>query len=87
LLFQVAKENAISLLTIDNKASKFHVAIYQEKKCLLTPKITNKEELEELKKDFLSFAFFQDFSQVEFLKNFFLKKEYFQKLKNINEIL
>jgi len=87
LLFQAEKENVISLLTIDSKANKFHVAVYQDKKCLLTPKIISKEELEQLKKKFISFNIFQDFSQVKFLKIFFLSKNYFQKLKNVNELL
>ena len=39
LLFQVGKKKAISLISIDQRKTKYHFAIYQASKCLIEPKI------------------------------------------------
>lgn len=86
LLFQVGKEKAISLLTIDNKGSKYHAAVYQNKKCLMESQAINQEQLELLKKQFPNFPIFCDFNQVNLLQNFHYLEKCFQKLKTLSEI-
>src|SRR5947207_5110986 len=45
LLFQVGKHKAISLISIDLKKTKYHVAVYQKTKCLLESRVIESIEL------------------------------------------
>ncbi|MEG7978986.1 MAG: hypothetical protein NY202_03655 [Mollicutes bacterium UO1] len=86
LLLQAGAENCISLLTIDNRGSKVHIAVYQNKKCLLERQVIPKEELEKLFRKFPDFSCKKDCQEIDFLTNFQKLKGDFILLKNIEEI-
>ena len=86
LLFQAGAGKCISLLTIDSRASKYHVAVYQNKECLLTEQIVQQADLEKIKEKFPNFLILKDFQGVDFLTNFQKLKGDFIPLKNIEEI-
>ena len=86
LLLQAGTDNCISLLTINSQGNKYHVAVYQNKKCLLTRQIIYQEELEKIKKKFPNFLILKDFEGVDFLTNFQKLKNDFGLLKKIEEI-
>jgi tRNA A37 threonylcarbamoyladenosine modification protein TsaB len=86
LLLQAGTDNCISLLTIDSRESKYHVAVYQNKKCSLETQIICKEDLASLIEKFPNFLFRKDFQEVDFLTNFQKLKSYFVLLKNIEEV-
>lgn len=68
LLFQAGKKKAISLISIDLKKTKYHVAVYQATKCLIEPKEidlnVNSEELKQIKKQFSNYLVYEDFHQI-----------------------
>jgi len=69
LLFQAGKNKAISLISIDQKKTKHHCAVYQATKCLIEPKIidlnTNqRQELAQIKKQFSDYFIYEDFFQI-----------------------
>lgn len=70
LLFQAGEKNCLSLLTIDSQASKYHLAVYQKKKCLLTSQIVRVEEKKKITAQFPNFTTLKDFEGVDFLTNF-----------------
>jgi len=86
LLLQAQTDSCISLLTIDSRASKYHVAVYQNKKCLLESKIIRREELEKIVDKFPNFLVLKDLQRVDFLNNFQKLKDDFIQLKKIEEI-
>ncbi|CAI2183300.1 1149_t:CDS:2 [Funneliformis geosporum] len=87
LLFQMGGiGNFISLLTINSQGDKYHVATYQNKKCLLTSQIVYQAELEKIKEKFTNFLILKDFEEVDFLTNFQKLKNDFRLLKKIEEI-
>ena len=86
LLLQAGTDNCISLLTINSQGNKYHVAVYQNKKCLLTSQIIYQEELEKIKKKFPNFLILKDFEGIDFLTNFQKLKGDFARLKGIEEI-
>ena len=86
LLLQAGNDNFISLLTINSQGNKYHVAVYQNKKCLLTSQIIYQEELEKIKKKFPYFLILKDFEGIDFLTNFQKLKNDFGLLKKIEEI-
>src|SRR3954454_21748275 len=87
LLFQMGGTgNFISLLTINSQGNKYHAAVYQNKKCLLTSQIIYQEELEKIKKKFPNFSILKDFEGINFLTNFQKLKNEFGLLKKIKEI-
>jgi len=86
LLLQAGGETCLSLLTIDSRASKYHLAIYQNKKCLLASQIVRQAELANIREKFPNFLILQDFHQADFLTNFQKLKSKFVLLKKIEEI-
>ena len=87
LLLQAGISNfIISLLTINSQGNKYHVAVYQNKKCLLTSQIIYQEELEKVKEKFPNFLILKDFEGIDFLTNFQKLKNDFEQLKKIEEI-
>lgn len=86
LLLQAGDANCLSLLTIDKQASKYYVAVYQEKKPLFTTRIISKENLRKLSQGFADFPLYQDFHQTDFLVNFQKLKNDFVLLRKIKEI-
>ena|SRR5437763_831496 len=86
LLLQAGTENCLSLLTIDRRVSKYYVAVYQNKECLLTSQIVRQEDLKKVVKKFPNFLILKDFREVDFLTNFQKLKGNFFPLKNIAEI-
>ena len=86
LLLQAGTGNCISLLTINSQGNKYHVAVYQNKKCLLNRQIIYQEKLEKIKKTFNNFSILKDFEGVNFLTNFQKLKNDFGLLKKIEEI-
>ncbi|WNE41054.1 MAG: tRNA N6-adenosine threonylcarbamoyltransferase, mitochondrial [Mycoplasmataceae bacterium] len=86
LLLQSGTENCISLLTIDSQGNKFHLAVYQNKKCLLKNKIINKKELSEVEEKFSDFVILKDCSEIDFFTNFQKLQNYFIPLKKIETI-
>src|SRR2546429_3250248 len=61
LLFQVGKHKAISLISIDLKKTKYHVAVYQKTKCLFEPQVIESIELVQIKKKFPNYFVYEDF--------------------------
>ncbi|MCE8162944.1 MAG: hypothetical protein I3273_00720 [Candidatus Moeniiplasma glomeromycotorum] len=100
LLLQAGNDKCLGLLTIDSRASKYYLAVYQQKRCLLTTQIINKEELISLMKRFSNFLVRKDFSEtgltenprefnkhsVDFLSHFQALKNEFVRLRKIEEI-
>ncbi|KLL02225.1 MAG: glycoprotease [Mycoplasmataceae bacterium RC_NB112A] len=86
LQLQAESDNCISLLTFDRRETKFHVAVYQNKLCLLKSQMFLKEELNGLMKKFNGFSVRKDFVEVDFLTHFQKLKNEFIRLKNIAEI-
>jgi tRNA threonylcarbamoyladenosine biosynthesis protein TsaB len=86
LLLQAGENDCLSLLTIDSRASKYHVAVYQNKNCLLTSQIIRQEELKKIMEIFPNFLILKDFQGVDFLTNFQKLKGDFVRLKKIEEI-
>ncbi|KLL04247.1 MAG: glycoprotein endopeptidase [Mycoplasmataceae bacterium RV_VA103A] len=86
LLLQAGTENCLSMLTIDSRGNKYHIAVYQNKKCLLTNQIIQQSELTTIKAKFPNFRILQDFQGVDFLANFQKLKSNFLRLKKIEEI-
>ena len=86
LLLQAGTENCLSLLTIDSRGNKCHVAVYQNKKCLLTNQIIQPSELAKIKEKFPNFRVFWDFQGVDFLANFQKLKSNFLRIEKIAEI-
>src|SRR4051812_48624907 len=86
LLLQAGTDNCISLLTIDSRESKYHLAIYQNKNRSLETQIIRKEDLEKLVKEFPNCLLRKDFQGVDFLTNFQRLKSDFVLLKKIEEI-
>src|SRR5439155_24561165 len=69
LFFQAGKDKSISLISIDQKKTKYHCAVYQASKCLIEPRIidlnTNqKQELAQIKKQFSDYLIYEDFCQI-----------------------
>ena len=69
LLFQLGKKKAISLISIDQRKTKYHFAVYQASKCLIGPKTIDlntdqKRELAQMKKQFSDYLIYEDFYQV-----------------------
>jgi len=86
LLLQAGRESCLSLLTIDSRASKHHLAVYQNKECLLVNQIVRQAELANIREKFPNFLILQDFRQVDFLTNFQKLKSEFVPLKKVEEI-
>ncbi|CAG8818377.1 26428_t:CDS:1, partial [Racocetra persica] len=86
LLLQAGTENCLSMLTIDSRGNKYHIAVYQNKKCLLTNQIIQQAELTKIREKFPDFRILQDFQGAVFLTNFQKLKENFLRLKKIAEI-
>jgi len=86
LLLQAGDTSCLSLLTIDSRASKYHVAVYQEKKTLLLAQVISREKLKKLSQDFPDFPLYQDFHQTDFLVNFQKLKNNLVLLREIKEI-
>ncbi|WNE40380.1 MAG: hypothetical protein GBAus27B_000447 [Mycoplasmataceae bacterium] len=86
LLLQAGNNNCLSLLIIDSQGNKHHLAIYQNKKCLLKDKVVSKEELEKIKTEFLELPILKDFLEIDFLTNFQKLKDDFILLDKIEEI-
>ncbi|CAJ0762048.1 17525_t:CDS:2, partial [Entrophospora sp. SA101] len=62
------KNKAISLISIDQKKTKHHCAVYQATKCLIEPKIidlntSQRQELTQIKKQFSDYFIYEDFFQ------------------------
>jgi len=86
LLLQTGTKNCISLLTIDSRSSKYYVAVFQNKKRLLTSQIVRVEELEKIIKKFSNFSCQKDCQNIDFLANFQKLKGDFLSLKKVEEI-
>jgi len=86
LLLQAGKDDCISLLTIDNRESKYYLAVYQNKKCIVKTEIILREKLENLKQKFPNFSLKKDFHKIDFLTNFQELKNDFILLNKIDEI-
>jgi tRNA A37 threonylcarbamoyladenosine modification protein TsaB len=86
LLLQAGLGNVISLLTINSQGNKYHVTVYQNKKCLLVSQVVGQEELEKIKNKFPDFLILKDFQEINFLENFQILKNDFELLKKIEEI-
>jgi tRNA A37 threonylcarbamoyladenosine modification protein TsaB len=86
LLLQAGTENCISLLTIDSRGSKYHAAVFQNKKHLLETQIISKEELEKIVKKFPDFSCKKDCQNIDFLTNFQELKDEFKLLAEIKDI-
>ncbi|CAG8476915.1 877_t:CDS:2, partial [Racocetra fulgida] len=86
LLLQAGTENCLSMLTIDSRGNKYHIAVYQNKKCLLANQVIQRVELTKIREKFSDFKIFQDFQEVDFLTNFQKLKSNFLRLKKIEEI-
>ncbi|CAG8633390.1 14220_t:CDS:2 [Gigaspora margarita] len=86
LLLQARAENCISLLTIDSRGNKYHVAVFQNKKCLLETQIISQEELEKILRKFPDFSCKKDCQNIDFLTNFQELKGDFVRLNKIEEI-
>ena len=86
LLLQAGKNKCISMLTIDSRESKYHAAIYKEKKCLLKTQIISQEDLKNLTNKFPEFPLAKDCQEVNFLTNFQELKNEFILLNSIEEI-
>jgi len=68
LLFQAGKKKAISLISIDQRKTKYHFAVYQTSKYLIEPKIIDlntyqKQELDQMRKKFSDYFIYKDFYQ------------------------
>ena len=87
LLLQSGDENCLSLLTIDSQENKYHAAVCNQKKFLLSPHLIFKENLAKLKAEFSNLPILKDFYQVDFLQNFQKLKKDFKRLHKIEEIL
>jgi hypothetical protein len=74
------------LLTIDSRGSKYHLTVYQKKKCLLETRITPKEDLKKILAKFPNFLLRKDCQEIDFLANFQKLKNDFVLLKKIEEI-
>ncbi|CAG8439733.1 2071_t:CDS:2, partial [Cetraspora pellucida] len=61
LLLQAGTKNCLSLLTIDSNGNKCHIAVYQNKKCLLANQVIQRVELTKIREKFSDFRIFQDF--------------------------
>lgn len=61
LLFQVGESKAISLISIDQKKTKYHVAVYQKTKCLFEPQVVKSTELIKIQKKFPNYLVYEDF--------------------------
>lgn len=85
LQFQAGNDNCLSLLTLDRQESKYHVAVYSQKCCLLTPRLVSKEELTNLMKQFESFLVRKDFKGIDFVNQFQILRGEFTLLKNVAE--
>src|SRR4051794_33145353 len=78
LLFQAGEGKAISLISIDLKKTKYHIAVYQKTKCLFEPQIVENIELVKIQKKFPNYLVYEDFylkasdntSQISQLINF-----------------
>jgi tRNA A37 threonylcarbamoyladenosine modification protein TsaB len=86
LLLQAGKNKCISLLTIDSRESKYHAAIYEEKKCLLETQIISQEDLKNLTEKFPDFPLLKDYQGVNFLINFQELKSEFILLDKVEKI-
>jgi len=86
LLLQAGTANCVSLMTIDSQSSKYYVAVFQSKKCLLSSQIVRAEELEKIIKKFPNFSCQKDFQNIDFLTNFQKLKNDFVPLKKVEEI-
>lgn len=82
LPLQARTENCISLLTIDSRSSKYHVAVFQKKKCLLATQIVSQEQLAKILKKFPDFSLKKDCQEIDFLTNFQELKDDFILLNN-----
>lgn len=86
LLLQSGNKNCLSLLTIDIQESKHHLAVYQNKKCLLETQIVKQGELEKITRKFPNFLILKDFRGVDFLTNFQKLINDFALINKIEEI-
>jgi tRNA threonylcarbamoyladenosine biosynthesis protein TsaB len=95
LFFQAAKDKTISLISIDQKKTKYRCAVYQDAQCLVEPRAIKKLEISQIQKQFPNYHIYEDFYQknnskldnsspkkINFLANFRQLLPYFQLLKN-----
>jgi tRNA threonylcarbamoyladenosine biosynthesis protein TsaB len=61
LLFQAGKDQAISLISVDLKKTKYHIAVCQRTKCLFEPQIIGNAELVKIQKKFPNHFIYEDF--------------------------
>jgi tRNA A37 threonylcarbamoyladenosine modification protein TsaB len=61
LLFQVGESKAISLISVDQKKTKYHVSVYQETKCLLKPQVIESIKIIKIQKKFPNYLIYEDF--------------------------
>jgi tRNA A37 threonylcarbamoyladenosine modification protein TsaB len=66
LLLQAGESNCISILTIDRQEKRFYFSVYKKRKKLLSPIITNHENLKKLIQEFSSFPVKKDFYRTNF---------------------
>ncbi|CAG8779878.1 29388_t:CDS:2, partial [Racocetra persica] len=85
LLLQAGTDNGLSLLTIDSRERKYHLAIYQKKKCLLAPQIISRENLIQFQQQFPDFPVRKDFRETDLLANFQKLKKDFVLIQNIQD--
>ena len=67
LLFQLPKGTGISL--IDAKSNKFFVAIYDQYKEILSPKLIDANELDSIKKQYSNLEIYLDYQNIDVFKN------------------
>ena len=91
LLFQAGKKKALSLISIDQKKTKYHIAVYRATKCLIEPKVfdlnIDRQGLAKIQKQFSGYFVYEDFHQKysQGLVNLSLKKIRF--LTNFRQLL
>jgi len=86
LLLQAGNASCVSLLTIDSRGNKYHVAVFQNKKRLLETQIISKEELAKILEKFPDFSLQKDCQNIDFLTNFQELKSNFSRLNKIEKI-
>ncbi|MCE8158896.1 MAG: hypothetical protein I3270_00185 [Candidatus Moeniiplasma glomeromycotorum] len=86
LQFQAGNDNCLSLLTLDKRESKYYVAVYSQKRCLLAPQLVRKEELTGLVEQFKGFLVQQDFREIDLVSQFQILKNEFTLLKKVEGV-
>ncbi|WP_342252520.1 hypothetical protein [Spiroplasma endosymbiont of Amphibalanus improvisus] len=82
--FQTFTENSISL--INARGNKWYCGVYGQNCNTIYEKLIFNNELEDIKKDFPNYKIVVDYKNVDYYKNFYSLRSFFQEVEDISKL-